>query len=167
MKKLFALFVCLLVIVGCSQQKDVPADPTPNAKDLPLVQVEKETFSKETYDSFPSIKNIVYYLKIDAKDVQIIEQTDKKLVFCFYQEDVDVHDETILSTYHYVKTMEKDGYKVSQLDGAAISTFILEKEKIKMSLRHIQSEWLEERNKESDYYHNIINENVICEIESE
>lgn len=68
-----------------------------------------ETFSNENYNCYPKVKNIVRYLDLSP-------------------EEVDVHDESILSIYNYVKMLEKEEYKMNLYDGTISSTFVLEKE---------------------------------------
>lgn len=164
-KKMFILLMLPFLLLGCSNE----AKNNVNDDNKNIVVEEPvdnpETFSNENYDCYPKVKNIVRYLELSPKEVKVLTHTNKRLVFCLYAKEVDVHDESILSIYNYVKMLEKEGYKMNLYDGAISSTFVLEKENQKVSITTISNieSWKEE-NKDKEYLKDIENQNIVCEI---
>lgn len=168
MKRLVVLLAALFIMVGCGQLNE------PNQQDHSTkesiqekqeIAVEHETFLEDEYIDYPGVKNIVKYLKIDSQDVKILHQTDQRLVFCFYREDEDVHDETVLSVYNYIKELEKQWNKEAlPYDGTISSTFVLEKDNYELKVKTIYD--VETWKKDWDEYDtkDMKDENIVCEV---
>lgn len=166
MKRKITILLLPFLLAGCGGSETNNNSKNGNEVPRESTVVKTETFSKENYDSFPELKNIVSYLKLSAKDIKILNQTDKRLVFCLTQkESINPHDESVPSIYNYVKLLEKDGYQMNLLDGTTSSTFVLEKDKYKLSIITISNieEWKKDNASELNTK-DITNENVVCEI---
>lgn len=153
MKKLFVLFMVLCVMTGCTTPEITPKE----------VAVEHETFLEEEYVDYPGVKNIVKYLKMNPQDVKILSQTNQELVFCFYHEVLDVHDESI---DHYVKDLdEQQGFEMKLYDGTISSTFVLEKENYELKMTTISDvkEW-KKSNKDDHTIDLMDDENIVCTV---
>lgn len=126
-----------------------------------------ETFSHETYDIYPNIRNIVSYLNIAPQDVKILSQNQNEFVFCFYK---DPATNCMYSIYQYVQLLEKQGYYVQQYDATISSTFELTKGNDIISITLISSdndaiESYKEINQNTlENIDQISNENIICKI---
>lgn len=123
MKKILYVLLCgvlLLAFSACTENND--NEPPQNKKSGTY----NEDFSGEHYKDFPDVTNIINYLKLDpAKEVLILsEEEGQTLTFCFYVED---EDKSSSPTYkHYIKAMEKSGYRLTVLDATISQTLTLE-----------------------------------------
>lgn len=136
MKKVIVLLVALFIIVGCGSKK----------QEEKVTKV--ESFSDEYYVNFPKVKSIVNYLNKSSSDITVLEEEKDRLVFCLMVDDtIDMHDETIISYANYVRLLEKEGYTMSLLDATISSTFVLEKDKYKVSITILSNieEWKKEQ----------------------
>lgn len=148
MKKVIILLVALFMFTGCSRQK-----------------VKTESFSNEYYVNFSEVKSIINYLKTSPNEITVLKEEKDRLVFCLTVDDsIDVHDETIVSYVNYVRLLEKDGYIMSVLDGTISSTYVLEKDKYKVSITTISNieEW--KKDQKDMGTSKIKDQNLVCEI---
>lgn len=183
MKKAF-IFLVMILIVGCGKTKEpvkkveTNQEPVQEMEKKTEVPVKYENFLEEDYVDYPGVGNVIKYLKINPKDVKILHETDQRLVFCFYQEDADVHDQTTISVYNYIRQEDaKNMVGVELYDGTISGTFELSYDddyicKItKISETEIESwkadvkDWWNqnEENKKDEYNIDLItNENTVC-----
>ena len=149
-KRIFGILVFSLffiVFTGCNPKTD-------------------EDFSGEYFKNFPDVKNIVYYLELEKDCETVLHQDEEQLIFCFsVDENVDVHDESIVSYANYIRGLESEGYQLTLRDATISQTFELENNDNTISITIISDiDKFKEVHTDISNIDKITNENILYEL---
>lgn len=165
MKKLLSTILFIFIsfaLMGCQNTEEIK----PHTEEIKPQTDSNENVTIEYFEKFPEVIDIISYLGLEQEDVNVLNDEDNRVVFCFKYEDDPQATPSIRS---YQQLLIKHGYKAEYRSATIFESDSFNNGKYEICIVSISpmkdalKEW-QSYNRETIHVSKMNDENIVYEL---